>query len=108
MNPDNSTKLKSNKVRTVFLIVCALMALAVAIFTPGSLRRWIHEALMQSVTSAHYEILWPPKTRPAAVMLQFAIERESLFTALDRKLDDAASNRQIRVVFDAGNSSGIR
>jgi hypothetical protein len=33
-------------------------------------------------------------------MEHFALERESLFAALDRKLNDAASNTEIRLVFD--------
>ena len=55
---------------------------------------------MQRVTSAHYEILCPPGALTQAAMTEFAARREPLFTALDKKLGGADSNRHIRIVFD--------
>ena len=85
--------------RVAFLIVFATLCLA-AIFFGRSLRRIVCEALMQRVTSGHYEILCPAKAMPPEIMRQFASERESLFTALDGKLGDAGSNTEIRIIFD--------
>jgi hypothetical protein len=55
---------------------------------------------MQRVTSVHYEILCPPKALTQDAMVKFATQREHLFTALNKKLGDADSNKEIRVVFD--------
>ncbi|HEV7966295.1 MAG TPA: hypothetical protein VGP19_01925 [Candidatus Acidoferrales bacterium] len=69
-------------------------------FFAGHLQRFVREALMQRVTSAHYEILCPPGALSQNAMTEFAMKREPLFTALDKKLNDADSNREIRIVFD--------
>ena len=83
------------------ILALTFVALAVLIvFFAGSLRRYIRESLMQSVTSAHYQVLWPPGASSPDAMRQFALQRESLFVALDRKLNDTASNREIRVILD--------
>ncbi len=69
-------------------------------FFVSSLRRYLRESLMQRVTSAHYQVLWPPGATSPDAMRQFAAQRETLFVALDRKLNDTASNSEIRVIFD--------
>jgi hypothetical protein len=66
----------------------------------GTLRRFVRESLMQRVTSAHYEILCPPGALSQNIMTEFATQRESLFTALDKKLGDADSNMEVRIVLD--------
>jgi hypothetical protein len=79
----------------VFVVLVTLIVLFA-----GSLRQFIRESLMQSVTSAHYQILCPPGAMSQRTMSQFAEQRESLFSGLDRKLNDAASNAEIRVILD--------
>lgn len=76
------------------VIVMALL------FFGGTLRRFVREFLMQRVTSAHYEILSPRGALPQNAMTEFATRRERLFTSLDKKLGDADSNIEIRIVFD--------
>ena len=68
------------------------------VFPEPRVRRPVREYLMQSVTSAHYEILCPPGalTQDAE---EFAKQRETLFTALE-KLGDTESNSEIRIVLD--------
>jgi hypothetical protein len=78
------------------LISVALLLL----FFHRPVKRFIRESFMQSVTSAHYRIQCPPGELTQEVMTKFVVERESLFTALDRKLNDAASNAEISLVFD--------
>src|ERR1700693_6105308 len=79
----------------------AIVAIALALFLfGGTLRRFVRESLMQRVTSAHYEILCPPGALPQDAMTEFAIQREPLFTALDKKLRDTASNMEIRIILD--------
>jgi hypothetical protein len=79
----------------------AIVTIAVAlILFGGTLRRFVRESLMQRVTSSHYEILCPPGALPQNSMTEFAIQREALFTALDKKLSDADSNTEIRIIFD--------
>jgi hypothetical protein len=79
----------------------SVAALAVALlFFGGTLRRFVRESLMQRVTSSHYVILCPPGALTQDAMTKFATRREPLFTALDKKLRDAASNLEIHVVFD--------
>jgi hypothetical protein len=90
------------------LAIFSLSGAAIVIalfFLGGNLRRFVRESLMQRVTSSHYEILCPPGALPQNAMMEFAVQREPLFTALDKKLRDAASNLEIRVVFDP-NFSG--
>jgi hypothetical protein len=81
-----------------FLIVAGIYA--GFLFSNGTIRRAVREALMQRVTSAHYEILSPPRALSQDAMTSFATQRENLFQALDKKLGDAASNKEIRIVFD--------
>ena len=79
----------------------SITALLIALlFFGGSLRRFVRESLMQSVTSTHYEILCPPGALSQEAMMEFAKMREPLFVSLDKKLGDAVSNTEIRVVFD--------
>jgi hypothetical protein len=83
----------------IFFLSAASIVVAV-LFFGNNLRRFARESLMQSVTSAHYEILCPPGALSEGAMKEFAIRREPLFTALDKKLRDADSNVDIRIIFD--------
>src|SRR6266576_1152119 len=87
------------KVGAAFALACVLLAVIV-VFFGHALRRYVRESLMQSVTSAHYQVLCPPGALSQEAMTQFATQREMLFVAVDRKLNDAASNSEIRVIFD--------
>ncbi len=85
------------------LAIFCLSAVAIVIglfLFGGNLRRFIRESLMQRVTSAHYEILCPPGTMTQNAMTEFAKQREHLFAVLNKKLGDADSNVEIRIVFD--------
>src|ERR1700674_5728694 len=77
-----------------------LARVAIVIFFARPLRRYVRESLMQSVTSTHYQILSPPGALTQEAMTQFATIRETLFAAADRKLNDVASNAEIRLIFD--------
>jgi hypothetical protein len=81
-------------------IILGLAALAaVIVLFARPLRQFVRESFMRRATSAHYEILCPPGDMSPETMRQFASEREALFTTLDRKLNDAASNAEIQIVF---------
>jgi hypothetical protein len=86
------------KAGAVFLLLCVALAAAAIFARP--LRRYVRESLMQSVTSAHYRILCPPGALSQDAMTQFALHREPLFTSLNAKLNDVASNAEIHVIFD--------
>jgi hypothetical protein len=87
--------------RPLAIFSLSVAAIAVALlFFGGTLRRFVRESLMQRVTSAHYEILCPPGALSQDAMTKFATKREPLFTSLNKKLRDADSNIEIRVVFD--------
>ncbi len=88
-----------SKPLAVFSLSIAAIVVAVLLFG-GAIRQFVRESLMQQVTSAHYEILCPPGALPQNAMMEFATRREPLFTALDKKLRDADSNVEIRIVFD--------
>jgi len=99
------------KVGAAFALACLALALIVIVFA-RPLRRYVRESLMQRVTSAHYQILCPPGALSQEAMTQFATQREMLFVAVDQKLNDAASNSEIRVIFDpefkaAAASTGV-
>jgi hypothetical protein len=94
----------SSKPLAIFSLGIAAAAVAL-LFFGGTLRRFVRESLMQRVTSAHYEILCPPDALSQEAMTSFATQREPLFTALDKKLGDADSNLEIRVVFDPAFSA---
>lgn len=82
-------------------IALTIVSLAILLlFFHRPVKRFIRESLMQSVTSAHYRILCPHGELTQEVMTKFVADREPLFAALDRKLNDAASNSEIRLVFD--------
>lgn len=83
----------------VFL-AAALASAAALLFYAKDIRRAVRESLMQSVTSSHYEILCPAGMLSQDAMSNFAMQREKLFTSLDRKLGDAASNKELRIIFD--------
>jgi hypothetical protein len=87
------------KVGVVSALACAALVVTVIVFA-RPLRRYVRESLMQSVTSAHYQVLCPPGALSQEVMTQFAMQRESRFAAVDRKLNDAASNTEIRLILD--------
>jgi hypothetical protein len=89
-----------SKPPAIFSISVAAIVVAI-LFFGGNLRRFVRESLMQSVTSAHYAILCPPGALSQGAMKEFAIRREPLFTALDKKLNDVDSNGEIRIIFDA-------
>src|ERR1700730_10705383 len=87
--------------RPLAIFSLSIAAIAAALFFfGGTLRRFVRESLMQRVTSAHYEILCPPGALSQHDMTEFATQREPMFTALDKKLGDADSNAEIRIVFD--------
>lgn len=83
----------------IFSVVGVTLAAALILYGSG-LRRFVRESLMQRVTSTHYNILSPPGALSPAALAQFATQREPLFAALDKKLADAASNAEIRIVLD--------
>jgi hypothetical protein len=87
------------KVGAAFALVCLLLAV-MAVFFGRPVRQYVRESLLQSVTSAHYQVLCPPRALSQEAMTRFAMQREMLFVAVDRKLNDAASNAEIRVIFD--------
>jgi hypothetical protein len=84
---------------TIFSLGIAAIVVALFFFG-GTVRQFVRESLMERVTSAHYEILCPPGALSQDAMAEFATHREPLFTALDKKLGDADSNLEIRIVFD--------
>lgn len=88
-----------SKLLAIFFLSIAAIVVAI-LFFGGNLRRFVREFLMQSVTSSHYEILCPPGALSQGAMKEFAIQREPLFTALDKKLHDVDSNVEIRIIFD--------
>src|SRR4030088_1563247 len=93
------------KVGAAFALACVALALIVIVFA-RPLRRYVRESLMQRVTSAHYQVLCPPGALSQEAMMQFATQREMLFVALNRTLNDAASNSEIQVIFDPDFKSG--
>jgi hypothetical protein len=97
--PEGPSERGFSNVRVALAVTCMVLVVLIVLFA-GSLQRFIRESLMQSVTSAHYQILCPPGALSQQTMTQFAEQRESLFAGLDRKLNDAASNVEIRVILD--------
>src|SRR5258708_23137315 len=87
------------KVGAVFSLLFLVLLVGVVFFA-RPLRRYVRESLMQSVTSAHYQVLCPPGALSQEVMTKFTSQREPLFASLDGKLDDAASNAEIRIILD--------
>src|SRR5258706_14273774 len=87
------------KVGAVFSLLFLVLLVGVVFFA-RPLRRYLRESLMQSVTSAHYRVLCPPGAFSQAAMTQFATQREPLFTSLNGRLNDIASNAEIWVIFD--------
>jgi hypothetical protein len=87
------------KVGSAFLVVF-LTLIVLVLFYARPLRQYLRESLMQSVTSSHYRVLCPPGALSQEAMTQFAKQREPLFTSLDSKLNDVASNAEIQVIFD--------
>jgi hypothetical protein len=93
------------KIGAAFALTCLFLAL-IAVFFGRPLRRYVRESLMQRVTSAHYQVLCPPRALSQEAMTQFATQREMLFVAVDRKVNDVASNAEIRVIFDPDFKAG--
>jgi hypothetical protein len=87
------------KASAVFALACVALAVIVVFFA-RPVRQYVRELFMQSVTSTHYQILCPPGALTQEVMTQFATQRETLFVAVDRRLNDVASNAEIRLIFD--------
>ncbi len=92
------------KVGAAFVLSSLALA-AILGFFARPVRRMVRESLLQSVTSSHYEILCPPGAIPQERLTQFASQREPLFTSLDRKLNDEASNAEIKIIFDNDSSA---
>jgi hypothetical protein len=99
MNPETSSGREFGKPLAIFSLSGAAIALAL-LFFGGSLRQFVRESLMQRVTSAHYQILCPPGALSLDAMTEFATQKEAVFARLDKKLGDANSNKEIRIVFD--------
>src|ERR1700687_497230 len=96
------------KAGAVFALACVAFVLIVVFFS-RPLRRYVRESFMQSVTSTHYQVLCPAGALSQEAMTQFATQRETLFVAVDRKLNDVASNAEIRLIFDPDfKASGAR
>ena len=87
------------KVGSAFLVVF-LTLIVLVLFFARPLRQYLRELLMQSVTSSHYRVLCPPGALSQEAMTQFAKQREPLFSSLNAKLNDVASNAEIQVIFD--------
>ncbi|MGD0908854.1 MAG: hypothetical protein ABSA96_14825 [Candidatus Acidiferrales bacterium] len=88
-----------SKAAIAFILTIFLFATLLA-FYGRLMRRFVRESLMQRVTSAHYEILCLPDAMSQETMSQFAMQRESVFMALDRKLGEGDSNAEIKIIFD--------
>jgi hypothetical protein len=88
-----------SKPLAMIAVLVVVIFVALIIFG-GALRHIVRESLMQRVTAAHYEILCPPGGLSHDAMNDFAKQRETLFAALNKKLGDADSNTEIRIVFD--------
>src|SRR6266851_4317759 len=88
-----------SKPLAIFSLSIAAITVALLYFG-GTLHRFVRESLMQRVTSAHYEILCPPGALSQSAMTEFATQRETVFAGLDKKLGDANSNLEIRIIFD--------
>jgi len=87
--------------RPLAIFSLSVATLAILLFFYGrDLRGFVRESLMQSVTSAHYEILCPVGALTQGAMTDFATHREPLFARLDKKLGNADSNLEIRIVLD--------
>lgn len=82
------------------LFIFAVAVFGLLLFFSRAITRFVHESLMQRVTSAHYEIRFPHGALSPDAMTEFAKKREPLFAALNKKLSSAGSNLEIRVVFD--------
>ena len=99
MKPGMSSQRGVSKQTAAVVLVLAAVAVALLSFG-GRLRLFVRESAMQRVTSAHYEILFPPGSASPDTMTDFAMRREKLFAGMDKKLGDASSNKEIRIVFD--------
>jgi hypothetical protein len=99
MTENAPTERGFSKLLTTLFLATAVLVVAIFIYL-SPLPRFIRESLMQRVSSAHYEILSPRGAASPDAMRQFAQQRESLFTKLDKKIGDAGSNVTIRIIFD--------
>ena len=91
-----------------------ITAVVIVVYFAAPLKRLVRESFMARVTSAHYEIRFPPGGASPEIVRQFASDRETLFMTLDRKLGDASSNSEILIIFNAdsgkpaANASGTQ
>jgi hypothetical protein len=99
MTATASSERNFSKPLVIFSLTVAGFAVALLIFGT-TIRRFFRESLMQRVTSAHYEILCPTGSLLQETMMDFATRRETVFTNLDKRLGDADSNMDIRIIFD--------
>src|SRR5579862_7585545 len=81
-----------------FLLTIGAFVFVFAFFA-RPLKQLIRESFMQRVTSTHYEILCPPGAMKPEAMRDFAAQREPLFTTLNQRLNGAASNAELRIIF---------
>jgi hypothetical protein len=99
MRPETPSQRGLGRVIALSVLPCLVLVIVVMFFL-RPLRRYVREWLMQSVTSAHYQIMCPPKALSREAMMQFAAQREPLFASLNKKLSDVASSAEIRVILD--------
>ena len=104
MSENEQSAHRSSKRLTVTVLTLAALVAILAFFA-RPLARFIEESRMQSVTSAHYEILSPRGAPSPEAMRQFVSRRESLFTALDKKLGDSAASAKVRIIFYRDSSA---
>jgi hypothetical protein len=88
-----------SKTWALFSVFIAALA-TVLFFFGGAILPLVRESFMQRATSAHYEILCTRGALSLDAMEDFAGSRETSFTAMNKKLDGAAANVKIRIVFD--------
>jgi hypothetical protein len=88
-----------SKTWALFSVFVAAIATALFFFG-GAILPLVRESFMHRVTTAHYEIRFRSGTLSQDTMENFAGSRETSFAAMNKKLDGAASNVKIRIVFD--------
>ncbi len=92
-------------VKSSAIVYLGGVALVIALyFYGGTILQFGRETLMRRATSAHYEILCPPWALSPNSVKEFAAQREFVFKRLNKKLDDAGSNVEIRIVFNPNYS----
>jgi hypothetical protein len=89
----------STKTWAMFFVFVAAIAAAL-FYHGGALLPFVRESFMQRATSAHYEILCPRGALSQGAMEDFANSMETSFASMNKKLDGAAANVKIRIVFE--------